>query len=232
MILMAKAEMTDQEKLWWATCITANRFRFGFGRQANKSLPTLVLPSKNKIPSWVNATSLDQIEGANASLINCKPPQIAASDWSEFRYDALFEIERGLGPRKSSLSKIGSTPFVTSTDRNNGLTGYTTETPRHSGNVITVNRNGSVAEAFYQAEPFSSTEDVHVFNPKFPLNEYVAMFLISLIRMEKYRFNYGRKWGLERMNESIIRLPVTLKGDPDWTFMENYIKSLPYSKSI
>jgi hypothetical protein len=34
------------------------------------------------------------------------------------------------------------------------------------------------------------------------------------------------------MNESIIRLPVTAKGEPDWPFMENYIKSLPYSKSI
>jgi len=52
MILKAKAEMTDQEKLWWVTCITANRFRFGFGRQANKSLPTLALPSK--IPTWVD----------------------------------------------------------------------------------------------------------------------------------------------------------------------------------
>jgi len=33
------------------------------------------------------------------------------------------------------------------------------------------------------------------------------------------------------MNESVIRLPV--KGpDPDWAFMESYIRSLPYSKSI
>jgi hypothetical protein len=31
MILKARKPMTDQEKLWWATCITANRFRFGFG---------------------------------------------------------------------------------------------------------------------------------------------------------------------------------------------------------
>src|SRR4051812_36341988 len=41
MILTPKAPMSDQEKLWWVSCITANRFRFGFGRQANKSLAAL-----------------------------------------------------------------------------------------------------------------------------------------------------------------------------------------------
>ena len=29
-----------------------------------------------------------------------------------------------------------------------------------------------------------------------------------------------------------IKLPVTPSGEPDWKFMENYIKSLPYSKHI
>jgi hypothetical protein len=58
------------------------------------------------------------------------------------------------------------------------------------------------------------------------------MFLIPLIQKEKYRFNYGRKWGLARMNESIIRLPAQADGEPDWGFMESFVKSLPYSKSI
>ena len=29
-----------------------------------------------------------------------------------------------------------------------------------------------------------------------------------------------------------IKLPVTPSGEPDWKFMEDYIKSLPYSKNI
>lgn len=225
-ILRPKVNLTKQQIIFYCLCIKTNRFRYNYGRQANKTLSSLSVPTLGEIPQWVSATALGQIDGADASLNNAKPAEIETADWSEFRYDALFKIKRGLGPRKSSLSEQGSTPFVTSTDRNNGLTGYTTEAARHSGNVITVNRNGSVAEAFYQAESFSSTEDVHVFNPKFPLNKYIAMFIVSLIRMEKYRFSYGRKWGLERMNESIIRLPVKSSGEPDWAFIENYIKSL------
>ena len=77
-----------------------------------------------------------------------------------------------------------------------------------------------------------STEDVHVFNPKFKINKYVAFFLVALIRMEKYRYSYGRKWGIERMNESLIKLPIDKSGNPDFEFMENYIKSLPCSASI
>ena len=50
--------------------------------------------------------------------------------------------------------------------------------------------------------------------------------------MEKFRFNYGRKWNLDRMNISKIKLPVDKKGIPDFVFMENYMKSLPYSKSL
>ena len=104
--------------------------------------------------------------------------------------------------------------------------------PTHKGNTIGVNRNGSVAEAFYQSQPFCSTEDVHVFTPKFKLNPYIALFLTTLIRQEKYRFGYGRKWGIDRMKKSIIKLPVTATGEPDWAFMEQYIKSLPYSSQI
>lgn len=64
------------------------------------------------------------------------------------------------------------------------------------------------------------------------MNPYVAMFICALIRAEKFRFSYGRKWHLVRMKESIIRLPATSTGEPDWAFMESYVKSLPYSKSI
>jgi hypothetical protein len=102
----------------------------------------------------------------------------------------------------------------------------------HSGNVIGVNRNGSIAEAFYQPVPFCSTEDVHIFKPKFKINQYIALFMSTLIKREKYRYNYGRKWGIGRMKISKIKLPVASDGEPDFKFMEEYIKTLPFSKQI
>lgn len=34
------------------------------------------------------------------------------------------------------------------------------------------------------------------------------------------------------MNETIIRLPATAAKEPDWKFMEAYVRSLAFSKSI
>ena len=32
--------------------------------------------------------------------------------------------------------------------------------------------------------------------------------------------------------KEIIKLPVDTNGNPDWQYMEKYIKSLPYSKTL
>jgi hypothetical protein len=126
----------------------------------------------------------------------------------------------------------GNTPFLGAIDKNNGIREYAGLVALHAGNTITVNYNGSVGEAFYQAEPYWASDDINVLYPKFELNKYIAMFLISVIRQDKYRFNYGRKWHKERMEESYMKLPVAADGNPDFAFMERYIKSLSYSASI
>lgn len=77
----------------------------------------------------------------------------------------------------------------------------------HEGNTITVNYNGSVDEAFYQEQPFWASDDINVLYPKFALNKYIAIFLTTIIRQDKYRFNYGRKWHKKRMEISTMKLP-------------------------
>jgi hypothetical protein len=49
---------------------------------------------------------------------------------------------------------------------------------------------------------------------------------------ESYRWTYGRQCRVNDTENIRIKLPVTPEGTPDWQFMENYIKSLPYSKNI
>lgn len=153
--------------------------------------------------------------------------------WKWFQYSDIFDIEKGKRLTKADMIE-GDVNYIGATDSNNGITAKIGNTEHiHSGNKITVSYNGSIAEAFYQGEKFWATDDVNILTLKDRrLNVYVAMFLITLIRMEKYRFNYGRKWDKESMKQSKIKLPVTKNGYPDWQFMENYIKSLPYSSNI
>ena len=102
------------------------------------------------------------------------------------------------------------------------------------GNAISLAYDGSIGEAFYQPEPFLASEKIAVLrlNEKWnqTLNPHIAFFLIGLIRKEKFRYNYGLKWSINsRLLSSIIKLPVTQSGNPDWTYMESYIKKLPHS---
>jgi len=229
--LIPKSKMTDNILLFYCACLRSNKYRFNYGRQANRTLKDLLVPDLNSIPEYVKGYDLSKFEGLNKPLILNKV-ELHTEIWKWFTYSDLFDIERGKGPRKKELDGSGEIPFVTSSDQNNGWTSFTSASPIHLGNTIGVNRNGSVAEAFYQPIPFCSTEDVHIFTPKFPMSKYSALFISTLIKKEKYRYNYGRKWGIARMKASIIKLPVDKEGQPDWKLMENFIKTINYSKQI
>lgn len=227
-VLIPKKKMLLQEKLYYAKCITMNRYKFSYGRKPKGDrLKSIVLPSN--APMWVSSTNIQKLD---ISIEHTHSKQLDIANWKAFEFQELFEIARGVGPRRCDLDGTGTTPFVTSSDSNNGRTGFTSMKPLHLGNTIGVNRNGSVAEAFYQKIPFCSTEDVHIFTPKFEMDAYIALFLTTLIRREKYRFGYGRKWGIQRMKISTIRLPITQTKEPDWEYMRAYIKALPYSSQI
>lgn len=233
-ILRPKAPMTFAEKLFMCLCIRSNRFRYSaFGREANRSLKDLLVPDRTEFPNWGGGAGV-AINQLAVPVRRASIPRLDPGIWKYFELQELFSIERGRGPRKNKLDGQGETPVITSSDSNNGRTGFTTMSPCHEGNTIGVNRNGSVGEAFYQPIPFCSTEDVHVFTPKFPMNPFIAMFLTALIRKERFRFGYGRKWGIDRMKRTRIKLPVKSESDsqPDWKFMERYIKSLPFSSQL
>ena len=75
--------------------------------------------------------------------------------------------------------------------------------------------------------PYWALDSVNVLYPKFELNPFIGLFIATIIRQEKYRFNYGRKWGKDRMEKSKIKLPVK-NGKPDYIFMDKFIKSMRY----
>ena len=229
-VLSPKSLMPFDLKLFYCKAIEANRYRYTtHGREANATLNDLMVPSIDEAKGTLPKIQLHELD--DSPLLSYKV-NLNNREWKWFRYDELFEIERGKGPRKMDLEGGGSIPVVTSSDSNNGWTDFTEHVPFHEGNTIGVNRNGSVAEAFYQPVPCCSTEDVHIFKPKFGFNQYIGIFLVTLIRKEKYRFNYGRKWGIERMNQSLIKLPIDKEGQPDWKFIESYVKSLPFSNLL
>ncbi|MBN8234722.1 restriction endonuclease subunit S [Halobacillus kuroshimensis] len=226
-----KKEMSIKEKIFYCMCIRANKYRYSYGRQANRTLRDIHVP--NEIPEWVFSVNQPSYFTYKGNVLD-KDISLNPHNWQEFDYTELFEVKKG---KRVKITEIkddnGKYNFVSAIDHNNGVSCKTNLEPLFPGNVISVNYDGNgVAEAYYQKEPFWALDSVNVLVPKFKLNQYIAMFLITLIRKEKYRFNYGRKWHKERMENSTIKLPVDKNGVPDWCFIEDYIKTLPYSNSL
>lgn len=152
------------------------------------------------------------------------------SRWSFFKLSDLFKIKKGKRLTKIDQT-VGNTPYIGAIDTNNGLSNTIGQKPIHKGNTISLSYNGSVGEAFFQPVDFWATDDVNVLYPKFKMNQYIALFICTILRKEKIKYSYGRKWTLEQMNSTRIKLP-SIDGSPNWQFMEDYIKSLPYGDCL
>jgi hypothetical protein len=65
-VLYPKAEMTLHEKLWRGLCIRANKYRYNYGRQANRTLAELELP--DEIPDWIGGAFNNYLKTLTALL--------------------------------------------------------------------------------------------------------------------------------------------------------------------
>jgi len=227
MVLEPKKKMSLQEKLYYCMCIKANAYRYGYGRQANRTLKDIELP--DNIPKWVCNTSIKPIDTKIKQ--RCISP-FRIDTWKEFLLGDLFTFHKGCRLTKQDMVD-GQVNFLGAISENNGVRQKIDIEPMYEPNCITVNYNGSVGEAFYQQSPFWASDDVNVLYANgWTLNKHIAMFIATVIKANRYMFSYGRKWTLDKMKKSSIKLPVTAKGSPDWDYMEKYIKFLPYSDKI
>jgi len=176
--------------------------------------------------------SEDNIKTSSAKKID-QEIKLDFSNWKAFMYDDIFHINRGKSNPEDFEHK---TLIIGASQNKNGSNGEWIEAKSfYEYPVISVGNGGNTdcGQTFFQSIPFNAKSTVNVLTLRErTLNSNLAMFLTTVIKLEKYRFAFGRGWSLERMKESIIKLPAKANGQPDWQFMENYIKSLSYSSSI
>lgn len=227
--LVPKIKMSKEKMIFYAFCIKANKYKYNYGRAANKTLKNILIPAE--MPADFINISLNNIPIPSSQRFLNKDIELKIENWKSFQYQEFFEIT---GTKTTPVLELeeygnGKYPYVTTQATNNGVKGfydYYTE----NGNVITMD-SAVLGYCSYQPLSFSASDHVEKLIPKFIMNKYVALFISTIINAEQYRYNYGRKCSQERMKKSYIKLP-SKNGVPDFEFMENYIKSLPYSSSI
>lgn len=249
-VLRPKFDMNQNIGLFFATIINLDTFRYSYGRkrsqkQIKKDIVKLPV-DENGNPNWKYMN--DFIEGIqekeresgetlkNSIVTNNKIRiQINTKEWKSFVISELFEVKYGINLELSNCNEeIKEINFVARTAENNGVSSRVERIPGkepQKAGLITVAGGGSVLSTFYQDEAFYSGRDLYTLRSKNAIDKYAKLFIVTIIKLEKFKYSYGRQ-----ANKSLpyieIKLPVDSNDNPDFQFMSNYMKSLPYGDKI
>ena len=164
-------------------------------------------------------------------------PKIDTSSWGNFLISDVFETNKkgksiqvptGANIQKKDLNE-GTTPRITVTSVNNGIFGYYADIPNSNNyriyeNFISVSFLGTV---FYQEGKASLDMKVHCLKPlNHMLNKYTGGFLVTAILASLKESSYSDQISSTLLPMLSIKLPIDSSGEPDWLYMENYMKAL------
>ena len=245
--LEAKAPISNEAKLFVITVIEQNKYRYSYGRQANKTLPDLLLKlpvNEEGTPDWQFME--DYIKSLHHKPLTtknnaCRAVSLKSADWKMFRVDELFYMLNGKGITQEEIEEnAGDFIAVQSSEENNGTMGkidlnyckkmgYTlSEKP-----CLTIARSGSAGYVSFQQYGCVVGDSAKLLLLKDDISSApVYLFLQTVLNANRFKYSYGRKVTEEKYLNEWLKLPSTTDGSPDWQFMEEYIKSLPYGDRI
>ena len=255
--ILKNPNMNESSGLFLATILTANKYKYQFGRKAfqNKFVNEIIkIPATSTgEPDWQYMEDFmgDLHSKPITTSVKSSHIPLETEKWKEYKLEDVFILKSGFYNKKPEHSIDGNIPFLASTESNNGTTEYyniedikswnkvgnednTLKNKIYDGNCIAVTVNGSVCNAFYQKDDFACSHDITALYLKnHIMTSNIAMFLCTIIMKDKYRWSYGRKpHDVKKFGKSIIKLPAISTGEPDWQYMEDYIKSLPYGDKL
>lgn len=245
-VLKPKFDMTKEIGLFISTCITKSvnsKYSFGYAVSASRFIrEKILLPTKDGMPDYTYMndyiSNLFHIKKEEAkSFIKKEMNKVTYKDitpidnikWKEFDIESIFEILPGKRLEKRNMI-FGKTPFIGASDSNNGITNFIGNINKTlDKNVLGVNYNGSVVENFYHKYSCIFSDDVKRFHLKYYQdNEYILLFFKTIILKQKNKYRYGYKFNESRMKRQKISVPINCKLEPDYEYMEQYLKNIMY----
>lgn len=191
---------------------------------------------------------------------NKTPQRLNTDKWEYFLLKDLCLISMGNKMDYSAMSMDDpSVNFVGRSAENNGVAGKVDFVFDDKGNVIkpykagciTVALGGSLGSSYLQVEDFYTSQNVSVLEFEDGISNATKLFITTCIMNEsKYKyFPFGRELNTHIRTDFGFTLPIQRKTDgtpiidktlkyspkgyiPDWQWMENYMKSLPYGDRL
>ena len=147
-------------------------------------------------------------------------------EWGTIKLDNLFQIHTG-GDLIISRIEKGNIPIISHSKINNGVAEYTNHIKGRklfdSSKSISLADRGNFC-AYVQKTDFYIGTRVKALVAKFKeANREILAFICTLINSQSIRFSYGNN-ATDYTGKITILIPLIKRNEPDWRFMENYIK--------
>ncbi len=147
-------------------------------------------------------------------------------EWGEFKVKDIFEVTNSKPYHKNNLkiTKKGI-PYITRTSFNNGLEEIVENINVHKNPKNTISLGAENADFFYQSVEYITGNKMYIIQND-NISKNVGIFLIQSFRnsIKDCGFGYGKGLTGTRFKERIVILPMDSQGQPNWQFMEDYIK--------
>lgn len=210
-LLIPREEISLECKRFLCVCLEQNKYKYGYGRQANKTLPFLELrlpvkhnldgtlfvddekkySDKGYIPDWefmeryiksLHYKPLTTKKSiSRASVLNCK-------NWKEFKLNDIFVLKGGFYNKKPEHSVNGKIPFLASTESNNGVTEfYDIEDIRGWDKVG--NEDNTLDKKIYEGNCIAVTVNGSVCNAFYQREQFTCSHDITAFYLRDYQLN-------------------------------------------
>ena len=147
-------------------------------------------------------------------------------EWGEFKVKDIFKVTNSKPYHKNNLkiTKKGI-PYITRTSFNNGLEEIVENINVHKNPKNTISLGAENADFFYQSVEYITGNKMYIIQND-NISKNVGIFLVQSFRnsIKDCGFGYGKGLTGTRFKERIVMLPMDSQGQPNWQFMEDYIK--------
>jgi hypothetical protein len=219
LVLVPKKELTIEQLFQIAFQIRLNKWRYKYGRQ--------ITPAKIEAQEIILENLKVNFDKMVKELTpKEKPKQIIQENKNieVMKVKDLCEIKKKTAIPQNAMNLNGNVPYVTTSSMNNGVSQFADEEPNFEGKCLSVAMNGSVGEVFFQIDDFITSGDNAVLTIKEGYNPYLLLFIGTLIRNHKWRYNYYRKMSSDKLKN--LELPIPMKnGKVDLEYIEKIVKN-------
>ena len=214
---------------------------FGWNNKAvwarAKNLMIKLPVDSNGDPDWqymdtyiAKLTALAYKNVSSLKEAKAKPAKLNIDHWGEFKISDIYEHIEHPVARSKKHYESGNIPFIASGAINNGIDCYLAPKNKQDidkGNCLTISPvDGS---CFYQPNDFlgrgGGGSAISILRTNKALSQATHVFLASIISHTlKEQYSFGNMGNTQKIKDTIIKLPIDAKGEPDWEYMDNQVR--------